>query len=393
MLRHLLASSVAVLAISVSLPALAQSLSDSAYITQTNETGSLATQNQPGGQGNAAYITQSGGTTNTATQDAAPSVPPFTAAYATGGFQTITQTNNDSVVASQISTGVSGGQTITQTANRKNGTVKTTATQNFNSSAKGVGSQQTATQTNNAGASVTQSMNWGERNNTQVATQSGQTGSTISQTLYWTQQTNNSQSSSQSGTGTNNTQASEIVNGWDAGSRTTQSQVNGTSNSQYAGINQGLSSISQSQTGGVGNSQAGRVDTSGIGSLNNTLDQVQDQGVANVQTATVVHGNRNTAIQYQGIGGAGNTQTATFGTMTSQASMGLITQRQDNGSSAGTQIASQDSGTTNQIAQYQGNSNNYASATQSGGSGNLAIQNQGGIYFTASTGNVLNRTR
>jgi len=50
--------------------------------------------------------------------------------------------------------------------------------------------------------------------------------------------------------------------------------------------------------------------------------------------------------------------------------------------SGGQQYATQTgSSTNNQIFQYQGNSGNYANAVQTGGSGNVAKQNQGGVHY------------
>lgn len=144
MSRKLLYSSVAVIALCFSLPALADTAT---VIQQGGENGGYAYQNQPGvndGSGDSATITQTGGTGDSATQQQARGG--FPSDYAGNSTEIITQTGNTGYVSASQEDN-SGGtlQTINQTTNYNTSATQTINAPNTDSGAPN--NTQTATQT------------------------------------------------------------------------------------------------------------------------------------------------------------------------------------------------------------------------------------------------------
>ena len=338
MTRILLASSVAVIALGFSFGAMAQIINpgnanpgdDSATIQQTNETGSYASQYQPGNYGNVAVITQQGGTNDSAIQDQLTNGP------AGGGYQEIDQ-------------GRSGANTSAQATQTDNSNGSTQyITQDYNGPNPNYPNQPTSvTQTINALYGGTYSGGA----NSQSATQYGNTGSTISQTIGLT--------------GDNASTANANVQ-------------NAIQNGQT------LSSITQLIDGDTGSGNQQTATQDGSGSNNVIAQQTRDSANGNSQTASQTgYGSNNQISQVADLGSIGNIQSATQTGMNS----GLIVQYQT-GVSYDQQYANQSLGTNNQIGQYQSIQGAFASVTQTGGSNNLAIQNQGGAYFSNNGGTL-----
>ena len=338
MTRILLASSVAVIALGFSFGAMAQIVNpgsanpgdDSATIQQANETGSYASQYQPGNSGNVAIITQQGGTNDSAIQDQYSNGP------AVAGLQQINQGvlgSNTSAQASQIDNSNGSSQIINQDYNGPNPNYPnqpTSATQTINAvyggTFVGAANIQSATQYSNIGTTISQTIGLTSDNsstangNSQSANQSDQTASSITQVIDGDTGSGNTQTAIQSSNGSNNVIAQQ------------------TRNSAYGNL--------QTAT------------QSGYGS-NSQISQVADLGsFGNIQSATQTDMNSGLIVQYQ------------------------------TGVSYDQQYAAQSSGTNNQIGQYQSIQGAFASVTQSGGSNNLAIQNQGGTYFSNNGGSL-----
>jgi hypothetical protein len=317
---------------------------DSATIVQVGEVGGTASQHQPGLNGNVALITQTTGNGDIATQEQWRNLNGVD--FAINSHQTITQTSNLRARASQQDNGLGGSggdvQTITQIGNVPVGATSTSANQSINDPF-GNGNRQTSTQTANAGSSVNQLIgqtapgNLVGNLNTQTATQTGQVSSTIDQQISLATASSNS-----------NTQtASEIGGG--VSNLITQLQNSGSvSNSQEASVN--------------------------IGSLN-TIHQTQDVASHNnFQTADILAGSGNFVEQIQSANTSGDRQTVAI----TLSNNGRALQFQSPGITGGLQtIVQNGGGNNNQAGQAQGNSLNVASITQTGGSSNIALQNQG----------------
>ena len=185
MSRSLLASTVAAVALCLSLPALAQS--DAATIIQSNESGSAAYQDQPGGASNSAYIYQQNGSGDFASQETNdPTNGP-----ANNSVQQINQgffwfSPNTNASAQQADSSNHSFQSIDQEANTN---VSASQTINAANAAPGSGyynNSQTATQDYNSNnASIQQWIGpWNNTSglnssgNTQTASQYGQTSNT-----------------------------------------------------------------------------------------------------------------------------------------------------------------------------------------------------------------------
>ncbi|HKD20894.1 MAG TPA: hypothetical protein VKB71_02720, partial [Rhizomicrobium sp.] len=119
---------------------------DNATITQTGETNGFASQHQPGGNNNTATITQTGGTGDSAIQEqdrGTASLPCCFFDLSANSTEVITQTNNAGAVANQEdNTNGPDVQTITQTGN----TNGTSANQTVNTAGSSFETQ-TSTQT------------------------------------------------------------------------------------------------------------------------------------------------------------------------------------------------------------------------------------------------------
>jgi hypothetical protein len=324
--KLVLLTTTALLTFGTFLPALA----DTATITQAAETNGLATQHQPGQfagvpTDNSATIVQVNGDGDVATQeqDRGGALPGGFFDLAANSTETITQTSNANARASQEdNTNGPDVQTITQT-----GTTNFTSSLQAISSPGGNNNNQTSTQGQDSGSSVVQVMGSVitniayEANNTQSATQNGQANSRISQEVDGVA-TFNAETATQNASGANNTMASVITNG-----------------------------------------------------NANTIVQTQDVGATfDNQLAFVDSANGNYVEQYQGMGSSSNSQT----TFVVGSTNGRALQYQANGVAGDSQFISQNSdGVGNQAGQGQGTGGNVASIVQSGGSGDVAIQNQG----------------
>lgn len=356
----------AVIALAAAAPAFAGGSAtgdDSATVTQVGETSGLATQHQPGDAGNTAVITQTGGVSDVATQEQWRNNNGVD--FAVLGVQVITQTGNSAAVASQEDNGDGGdSQTITQTANVSG----TTATQTINEPFGSVNNQ-VANQAFDSASSVSQTIGLNpfsstasDNTNVQVATQNFETNSTITQVID--AGSNNVEVALQD-PGSNNTISAAILAGSNF-NNINQTQL-GSSLVETALITSGSNNNSVTQLQNVGSSSESQTATI-TGSSLNLVDQLQDSSsTANTQVATIAGGsNDGRALQYQGVGVTGGFQSIT---QTGPAF-------------------------DNQAGQGQGNSFNSAVATQIGGSGNVALQNQGLLpgqtgFMTLSGGNVV----
>jgi hypothetical protein len=336
---------------------------DLATITQIGETGGTASQHQPGSSGNQATIIQSHGHFDVATQEQFRNLPGGVD-FAIKGKQTIHQgvtTGNNQATASQEDNSFNGVQTITQDNN-----LTTSATQTINNPFGGqiTANKQTSTQTGIIASSVSQLIGgivapgvstFVANGDAQTATQTiGENNSTIQQTMVVlaANSTNNVQNASEAGGSFNSI---------------TQLQDDGSvANNQLATMLNGNGNIfSQRQ---------------GVGSSNNH------------QTAHLTVGNGNVVTQEQEAGAFANTQLVTI----NASNNGRALQWQGPGITLGQQTILQDGGGNgNQAGQAQGNSSNVASITQTGGSGNVALQNQGllpGTGFMHVVGTTVTRT-
>jgi hypothetical protein len=320
--RLMLLTSTALVALCASLPAFA----DSTSITQNFETNGYASQHQAGGTGDTATILQQSGSNDKAVQEQARFYDGGD--FATGGNESITQTSNATATATQEDNSYYGTQSINQTSNFETG-----AAQVVNDEG-GAFNSQSITQTSNQYSTVNQvnginatagSSGW---YNSQTANQTGQYGSTISQTI--------------DGSSYSNTQ-------------------NATQNSP-----------------GTGNSISTLIESGS----NNVVNQGQDvYSSYDTQTANINYSSGNNVLQYQGPGSS-NTQTITMGDYTGTSNSGIALQWQASGVTGGSQTITQDgNGTGNQAGQGQGSSGNTETIAQMGGSGNVAIQNQGLNYY------------
>ena len=369
MKRFMLATTAlgAVIAFAAAAPAFAGgsgSGDDSATIVQTLETSGFAWQHQPGDFGNSATIVQTQGTGDVATQEQWRNLDGND--FAIDSTQVITQTLNNGAVAQQEDNGE--GFDV-QTANQVFTTNTTTALQTINvefgeenhqasdqefdsaslvsqtigASAPGFGSDfantQVATQLSQANSSITQ-LEDGGNFNTEVALQDPGSFNTISATI----------------TAASN---SNLINQTQMGSDLTE----------VALITAGSNNNSITQLQGVGSSFESQVATI-VGSSNNVVDQLQDADSAfNTQVVNIAGGSDDgRALQYQGVGVEDGTQ--------------VITQ-------TGPAF-------NNQAGQSQGNNFNVATITQTGGSNNVALQNQGTLPgqtgYMAVSGGVVVRT-
>lgn len=341
MTRIVLASSAAAIALGFSFGAMAQVANpgtpnwgdDVATIQQANETGSFASQNQPGQSYNTAYIFQQGGTNESATQDQNAN---NSRAYSSRQqiYQGLNQAN-DSANAAQTDNSNGSFQYIQQDGNARSGDLNTRTTQTITAyqggTLSGLGNYQWAEQTGNYGSSIAQTIGQATdignqaHANSQTATQSGQTNSSIIQ----------------------------FIDG-----------SNGPSE------------------GGSGNTQTATQTSNGAGNV--IAQQTFGSPIGNTQTATQTgYGSFNQISQYEYGGNIGSIQTATQDGNTN----GLILQYQS-ATYSNQQTATQSYGIGNQIGQYQAGYGNFASASQTGGSNNLAIQNQGGINFVNNGGSI-----
>jgi hypothetical protein len=304
---------------------------DVASIIQSSETNGTATQHQPGQFGgsntdNAATIMQAGGNGDVATQeqDRGGPLPPGFLDFSANSTMVITQTNNAGATATQEDN--SNGpdmQTITQT-----GTTNGTSAGQFVDSPGGSNNTQTSTQTQDSGSSVFQVMGSvvsetnPDTHDVQSATQNGQTNSRITQEDDGTT-SGNVETATQVASGANNTMASDVTNGnnntivqtQDAGANGDQQlSVLTSANGNYTEQYQGVGSASSDQTIFVTSSSDGRaLQYQGIGvvSGNQFISQFgggvgnqagQGQGNSgNSATAEQSGGSGNIAIQNQGL--------------------------------------------------------------------------------------------
>lgn len=341
----------AVIALAAAAPAFAGgggSGDDSATITQVGETGGLATQHQPGDEGNTAVITQEFGSGDVATQEQWRNNNGVD--FAVLGVQTIFQELNSGALAHQEDNGDGGdNQSILQFD-----TVgSTNATQTINAPF-GSANTQIANQEFDDASSVNQtiglnpfSSSAADTANFQEANQLFQTDSSISQVIDGGN--DNVELALQSNSGNSNSISATITNASNF-NFVNQTQLGTNNLFQTALITSGSNSnsITQLQNGG---SSSELQTASIVGSSNNLVDQLQDTGSSvNTQVVSITGGsNVGRALQYQGVNVFGGSQT----------------------------IIQTGPAFNNQAGQGQGNDFNTALAQQLGGSGNVALQNQG----------------
>lgn len=374
-MRSILLSSVAALALTLGMPSAFAASPDSATITQTGESGSVASQNQPGYGGNKATISQSGDTDGIAIQNQT------LGSGAVGGTASITQSGNKKTAAYQSDGGHSSTQTIIQTNDDPS-----SVTQVVNTT--GVGNVQSASSTNSK--NVTDLQRVGAKStfggtgghNAQTINQDAQTGSSITQTADATSN-GNIQVGVQVGGGTNNKMTSSIQNGQN--NTINQTQTAGTDLVQSASVQNNTVSnlINQIQNGGTKNTQTADLRSSN----NNDVQQWQIGGANDTQYVQIVNkSNGNLVRQYQ-FDTTGGTQKAYL----NSSSNGFVGQRMVSVIGPATQSITQKTNVGAQEAgQYMGSATAAGSSQtiiQTGALGpNAAVQNMGGPAYYSYSG-------
>jgi len=359
------------LAFAVSVPSFGQKTGnsdDSATITQVDGGGNIATQHQPGGEGNTAAITQTEAENSTAMQEQWRNLNGVD--FAVGGKQSISQTGTTGSVASQEDNGIDDIQAVTQTnagVARESPPLPTppnpafaptTVMQTINSPS-GTENSQTSTQNNTNASGVSQTLGvvapgtFILNNNSQTATQSGQTFSNIAQMVDGASNSN-SQTATESGPGTLPCDSASAC----AVSFNTISQTI-------------LASDGDKQTASI----TGRSGFNGTFPFGAGITQLQQTGSHNdTQTASINNGSTNLINQLQDANSSNNIQIVTV----DDSGFGVAVQYQGVGVSGGSETINQTGGGSfNSAGQAQGNDGSIALINQTGGMGNVAIQNQG----------------
>jgi hypothetical protein len=327
--KLILLATTALVALGTSLPAFADSATIT-QTGETNGFASQHQPGQFQGTAtdDTATIVQAGGTGDSAIQEqdrGTATLPPGFFDLAANSTQMITQTNNVGAVANQEdNTNGPDVQTITQI-----GSVNSTSANQTVNTAGSSNEVQRSLQNQDNGSAVVQIIGASpnnvatENSNTQVATQSGQTASIIGQSVDGTSN-NNSQTATENTNGVNNRISATILNG-NSNTIVQTQDVNARNDVQSANIfggnadyieqYQGVGSASNSQDTSIVSSSAGRAlqyQSTNVTGGSQTIDQNaggadnqagQGQGNSNnVALITQNGGAGNIAIQNQGLG-------------------------------------------------------------------------------------------